>query len=57
MDALYFYVWRKNNGYKPRRKHATIELAMAEAERLIGKYPESTFLVLAAVAEVRAEQS
>lgn len=51
MDALYYYVWRRN-GRNPRRKHATLDIAMREAERLSGFHPQSKFVVLAAVAEV-----
>lgn len=52
MEALYHFVWRKNGVYKPRRKHATLEIAMREAERLSALAPDAKFVVLAAVAEI-----
>lgn len=64
MNALHYLVWRAsghggiNNkvpGTKkrfPRFRHATMESAMTEANRLSEMHPESRFIVLAAVAIV-----
>ena len=49
MESLYYHVWRKNGGYKPRKKHQTLAAARKEAERLSSLTPDAKFVILAAV--------
>lgn len=43
--------WSKRSPM-PRFRHPTLEEAKAEAQRLLGKHPESTFVILQEVATV-----
>lgn len=45
----YFYVYRENIGHPPTNRHATIEQAQAEAERLAVKHPGSVIQILKCV--------
>lgn len=45
----YFYVYRENVGQPPTNRHATIELAQAEAERLAVKHTGSVIQILKCV--------
>lgn len=58
-----YYVWRwgaqglrRTVGGKPLpyKQHLTREAAQAEAERLSGLWPDSTFLILQAIGRVKA---
>jgi len=44
-------VWNKNKG-RPRVRHATLEIAVGEAERLSAKDPLCTFVVFEAIQEI-----
>ena len=50
MDT-FFVVWNPNGG-NPTYRHATAELARAEAERLCRAHPGETFFVLEALGQV-----
>ena len=50
----YYYVLRKN-GQPPTVRHATLALAVTEAERLANQHPGETFEILKAVAESRVQ--
>jgi hypothetical protein len=50
--APFFLVWNED-GYMPRHKHETKELAEAEAARLAGDNPGSEFHVLGVMATIR----
>jgi hypothetical protein len=45
----YFYVYRENVGQGPTIRHATLELAQAEAERLAVKHTGSVIQILKCV--------
>jgi hypothetical protein len=45
----YFYVYRENVGQGPTNRHATLELAQAEAERLAVKHTGSVIQILKCV--------
>jgi hypothetical protein len=45
----YFYVYRENVGQAPTIRHATLELAQAEAERLAVKHTGSVSQILKCV--------
>jgi hypothetical protein len=50
----FFMVWTKT-GHKPRKVHATREIAEAEAARLAGLNPGKKFIVLHAYTKVVAQ--
>lgn len=58
-----FYVFRKKRGFKwkiggfrmPWYQHATLDSATTEAARLVTLFPDSTFVVMQAVATVKME--
>jgi hypothetical protein len=45
----YFYVYRENVGQAPTIRHATLDLAQAEAERLAVKHTGSVIQILKCV--------
>lgn len=51
MNPLHYVVWRKNGGNKPRFKHATLEAAQQEANRL-AELTGAKILILAVLDEV-----
>lgn len=52
MNALHYFVWRKNGGRRPKRKQPSLEAATAEANRLADKFPGTKFQVLAVLSEI-----
>ena len=46
-----------DRSHPPRFRHATYEAAEGEARRLLGKLPDSTFIILQEVGRVKRETS
>jgi hypothetical protein len=51
--STYYYVYRVGYNHPPKVKHASLELAVKEAERLAAQHPGESFEVLQCLAVTR----